>query len=75
MISLAGLVVMQDGPDGRVQVTLNDEAGKPVTFLYAGEVWTRVSTTSAGLLNVQVSVTPTKQETVSQNARQSLFDG
>lgn len=75
VITLAGLAILQDGPDGRVQVTLNDEAGKPVTYQYGGEVWTHVDTTSTGQLKVNVTVIPGKQETVAQNARQSLFDG
>lgn len=71
---LAGLKVLQDGADGRVEVTVGDEQGNQATFIYAGSVSSTVTSHSSGYLAVNLNVHARVPEALAANSSKNRFD-
>lgn len=72
---LTALQVLQDGPDGRVQLTVGDEQGNQATYVYAGSVSSTVTSHNSGYLEVSLNVHGRTPEILAANSSKSRFDG
>jgi hypothetical protein len=68
---LKALQVLEDGPEGRVQVTLADADGNQATYQYSGILSSRVLSNNAGYLDVSLRIN--KPDVVSPNSSSSRF--
>lgn len=73
-MKLSAIQVLEDGDNGRVQVTLGNDGGDQTTYQFSGKVSVKFSSHSNGLMVASVCVDMLKPDTIAGNLPKSRFN-